>query len=174
MLRDAFGEPYEVELLDIYVLEDKFFEKTMGEIIRMALEAFVPEMKSGVVYFDLSNGSFVSAGLGAGEDLTKSAHLVKIYEIPQNFYGTWFIAGSEDFFYPDDLEKAREILIKEGTPEEEVEYEISALGVEGVAEKLEMNEEEFQERLVSYLESFTHLGELWEEVEKRYWELVRE
>jgi len=174
MLRDAFGEPYEVELLDIYVLEDKFFEKTVGEIIRMALEAFVPEMKSGVVYFDLSNGSFVSAGLGAGEDLTKSAHLVKIYEIPQNFYGTWFIAGSEDFFYPDDLEKAREILIKEGTPEEEVEYEISALGVEGVAEKLEMNEEEFQERLVSYLESFTHLGELWEEVEKRYWELVRE
>jgi len=174
MLRDAFGEPYEVELLDIYVLEDKFFEKTVGEIIRMALEAFVPEMKSGVVYFDLSNGSFVSAGLGAGEDLTKSAHLVKVYEIPANFFGTWFIARPEDFFYPDDLEKAREILIKEGTPEEEVEYEINNLGVEGIAEKLEMSEKEFEERLVSYLESFNVMSDLWEEVERKYWELVKE
>uniref|UniRef100_A0A7V3ZID9 Uncharacterized protein n=1 Tax=Dictyoglomus thermophilum TaxID=14 RepID=A0A7V3ZID9_DICTH len=132
ILKDTFGKSYEVELLDIYTLENRFWEKTTEEIIRMAIGAFVPEMKSGVVYFDLTNGNFIAVSLGTGEGLIKNAHLVKIYEIPQNFFGTWFIAEPEDFFYPDDLEKAREILIKEGTPEEEVEYEISALGVEGV------------------------------------------
>ena len=55
-----------------------------------------------------------------------------------------------------------------------VEYEINNLGVEGIAEKLEMSEKEFEERLVSYLESFNVMSDLWEEVERKYWELVKE
>ena len=173
-LRDSFGNIYEANILPIHILEEKFFEKSMRDIIEMAWENYVPELRDGVVYFDLTDGSFIAASLGTGEGLIRQAHLVKVYDIPKNFEGTWFTATPEEFFYPDDLERVREILIKEGVPEDEVEYAIDELGVEGVVEKLNMSEEEFTENMISYLMEFENMGELWDIVEKNYWKLLEE
>jgi len=173
ILKDILGIPYEIELLDIQLLEDKFFDKSIYYVIRLALGVFVPGVKSGVVYFDLSDGSFIPLGLTAGDGLIKSAHLVKIYEIPADFEALWFSVGLEEFFNSEDLEKLREKLKELGHSEEEVEEKITSLSVKQVSKILNMSDEEFRERLVYYLGSFVDMTDLWEEVERKYRKLVK-
>ena len=172
ILRDVFGKEYDVDLLPLEKLEEKFFEKSLEDIIRMAWDSYVPGLKDGVVYFDLSTGVFIPVSLGTGEGLVRQAHLVKVYDIPKNYEGTWFSAKPEDFFYLEDFEKLQEILLDEGILEDEVENVINEMSIEEIAEKLDMSEEEYEERMISYLESFTDLGDLWEEVVREYKKLV--
>jgi hypothetical protein len=170
--RDVFGNRYEVDILPLEKLEEKFFEKSLEDIIRMAWKCYVPGLKDGVVYFDLSTGVFIPVGLGTGEGLIRQAHLVKVYDIPKNYESTWFSASPEDFFYPEDFDELREILLDEGVIEDEVEDVINEMDIEEIAEKLGLSYEEYEERMISYLEDFTDLGELWEEVEKEYKKLL--
>jgi len=172
ILRDVFGNKYEVDLLPLEKLEEKFFEKSLEDIIRMAWRSYVPGLKDGIVYFDLSTGIFIPVGFTTGEGVVRQAHLVKVYDIPKNYESTWFSASPEDFFYPEDFDRLREILLDEGIIEDEVDNVIEEMDIEEIAEKLELTDEEYEERMISYLENFTDLGDLWEEVMREYNKLV--
>jgi hypothetical protein len=172
ILKDAFGNRYEVDLLPLDKLEEKFFEKSLEDIIRMAWNSYVPGLKDGVVFFDLTTGLFIPVGLTTGEGLIRQAHLAKVYDIPKNYESTWFSASPEDFFYPEDFDRLREILLDEGIIEDEVDNVIDEMDIEEIAEKLDLTDEEYEERMITYLENFTDLGELWEEVVREYNKLV--
>ena len=156
ILRDVFGNKYEVDLLPLEKLEEKFFEKSLEDIILMAWRSYVPGLKDGIVYFDLSTGIFIPVGLTTGEELVRQAHVVKVYDIPKNYESTWFSPSPKDFFYPED----------------EVDNITEEMDIEEIAKKIGLTEEEYEDRMVSYLESFTSLGDLWREVEREYYELV--
>jgi len=162
----------ELEILDIEEAKKRFFEKTIHDVINLALDAYAPGVTNGVVFFDLRKGAFFAVGICGRREISPNPYLVKVYEIPSDFYKKPLFGELKELLYAQDVERLKEKLGKSGLSEDEIGEKIAFMTLEEVSKILRLSTEELRERVVSYLSGFVCMSDLWDDIERKYKEFL--